>query len=105
MTVGTTPTLTIMQNPQRIGWRVTFIATNIIAANTGKLFLGRNFAPSAVTGAPNQGSVITQSGEISESKKFDNDTIFRGDIWLVSDTAAQQIDVEEVTADTPLVAA
>lgn len=95
VTVGTTPVLVLASNTQRVAWRVTFPSAGIIAGNTGLVFIGRNFPPSNVLGAPVQGDVINNGGEQREVKAWEKDRIFQGDLWLIASIAAQIVNVEE----------
>src|SRR5712691_3275107 len=96
LTVGATfPVLALIGTKGRAGWRVTMPSTAIEAGNTGRIHLGRNYAPNNVLGDPAQGDVLISSGEIKEAKTHKEDTIFEGDIWLFASAAGQRAYVEE----------
>jgi len=97
--IGTTPVKVLSYNLRRISWRVTFLSSALAAGNTGRVHVGRNFAPNTVVGDPNSGDGILQSSEVKEAKVFENDTIFLGDLWLTASAANQQVSIEEVTKD------
>jgi len=57
--------------------------------------MGKNFPP-ANTNPPNQPvDILTPGSELKENKRYDTDTIFLGDIWLIASAANQQVIVEE----------
>ena len=100
LTIGSTPVLALTGNgTRRRGWRVTYISSAKIAGNTGRVHLGRNYAPNTTLGDPNSGDAITQSEERTEAKRFNDDHVFGGDIWLVATIATQQLEVEETLED------
>lgn len=58
--------------------------------------MGRGFIPNATVGDPNQGDVLNSGSSIEEKKQYAEDSLpFKGAIWIVSDTASQQITVDE----------
>ncbi len=94
--VGTTPVLALGDNPDRYAWRVTMKSTVLVAGNTGKVAVGRTFVPTITQGQPNSGDPMVQGSEIKEQKAFMEDNVFTGNLWVISDTAAQELSVEEV---------
>ncbi len=66
-----------------------------MAGNTGRIHVGRGFPPTPTVGEPLEGTMLTQTGEVSERKQFESDTVFQGDIWLIASIAAQLVEVEE----------
>lgn len=95
VTVGTSPNLVMTANPLRKAWRVTFFSTALFVGNTGNLFVGRGRIPTATLGDPNQGSVLIQGQQILESRSYEEDSIFQGDMWLLASAAGQIVEVEE----------
>lgn len=92
----TTPTLILDANPQRKRFVVQMQAELVDANNTGKVYVGVGFQPTATVGAPLQGEVLIQSaviekpevgGRLEESEK--------AAVWAVADTADQTLVVEE----------
>lgn len=70
--------------------------TDVAVGNTGIIFIGRGFVPAAAAGNANQGETLIQGASIEEVKEFEGDARpYKGPIWGISDTAAQQIVVEE----------
>lgn len=96
LTVGTSPIQLLHPNAKRVRWTLTFTPASIAAGNTGKIFVGRGFVPNATVGDANQGDVLNSGSSIEEKKAFDTDSLpYKGAITVVSDTAAQQITVDE----------
>ena len=95
MTIGTTPVLAIVANQIRDGWRISMYSTTLVAANTGFVFVGRNIVPTTTVGDPNSGDVLFQGTQLTESKSFETDKVFTGDIWLIASAAGQVVSVEE----------
>jgi hypothetical protein len=94
-TIGTTPVLALMGNALRIAWRVTMPSSAIIAANTGRVHVGRGYQPSTDLTSPIIGDFVTQGGETREAKAFKEDRVFVGDLWLIASVAGQVVIVEE----------
>jgi len=95
LTIGSTPVLAIVANSKRDGWRVSMYSTTLVAANTGFVFVGRNIVPVTTVGDPNSGDVLFQGTQLVESKAYETDEVFGGDIWLVASAAGQIVSVEE----------
>ncbi len=95
ISVGTTPVLALVGNPTRVGWRVTFPATGIISTNTGRVHVGRGFQPSTDLTAPIIGDMLQNGGEISEGRRYREEKVWQGEIWLNATVAAQIVIVEE----------
>lgn len=95
-TVGTSPVLLARDNPNRASIGVSMPPTSVVAANTGIVYVGKGFPPVATVGAPNSGDPINQGTQLQETAGFSGDpTLFRGQLWAVSDTAGQQVVVDE----------
>lgn len=100
--VGTDPVLLAQDNPNRTSVSVSMIPSSIAAANTGVVYIGKGFPPSAVIGAPSSGDPISQGSQFAETEQFVNDpSVFRGQIWAVADTAGQLIVVDETSRSAP----
>lgn len=101
--VGTTPVLLAENTPKRTFISIVFLPTNIEAGNTGNLFIGKGFVPSATIGAPTQGDIVQQAGEINDSAKYKGDTsVFKGQYWAVASIANQVVIVDEASdVDSP----
>lgn len=98
--VGTTPVLALESNKKRNVWSVTMIPSSIEAGNTGIVFLGRGFQPTPTVGSPAQGELLKQADTLSEAKTFAEDTsVFKGQVWIVSDTADQVVEVYEASQE------
>lgn len=94
--VGTSPVILANHNAQRSSISVTYVPSIVETGNTGTLFIGKGFPPSAVLGNPNQGDPVKQSSVFSISSNIpDRSDVFRGQIWAVSDTAGQVVIVDE----------
>jgi len=94
--VGTTPVLALNPNKNRTAWSVTMIPKTIEVSNTGSVFVGRGFQPKGEVGSPQQGEVLQQGAEIGEEQRFEKDTsVFKGQVWVVADTADQVVEVYE----------
>lgn len=94
--VGTTPVLALNANKNRNVWSITMQPSSVEAGNTGIVFVGRGFQPSPIVGSPSQGEIIKQADTIGESKSFAEDnSVFKGQLWLISDTAGQVVEVYE----------
>lgn len=75
---------------------IQFISTSIDAGNTGIVFIGRGQQPTANIASNNAGEMMTQGSAIEEVKSFDGDPRpFKGALWAVSDTASQEVEVQE----------
>ena len=98
VTVGTTPVILAQHNENRASISVSMPPTSIIAANTGVVYVGKGFVPRAVVGSPDSGDPINQGTQVSDVPQFDGDqSLFKGQWWAISDTAAQKIVVDETT--------
>ncbi len=93
--IGTTPTAVLQRNDKRSAWRVTMYSTTLAPGNTGRVHIGRDVVPSTTVGEPNTGDVLVQGAEISEAKRFPQEQIWTGDLWLISNIAGQLVMVEE----------
>ena len=96
ITVGTTPIILLNPNEKRRYFLIQFISTSIDAGNTGIIFIGRGQQPTASAASENSGEMMTQGSAIEELKSYDGDPRpFKGAIWAVSDTASQELEVQE----------
>lgn len=93
---ATTPTLLLNPNPKRIKYSVQMQAVIVDTNNTGSIFIGIGFQPTATVGTPLQGEILVQ-GVLIERPRVGEKLTDRekGAIWAVSDTADQTILVEE----------
>lgn len=102
ITVGTTPVLLADFNKYRSFISIILLPTNLEAGNTGNVFIGKGFTPNATVGAPNQGDILQQAGEIADSAKYKGDTsVFKGQYWAVASTSGQVITVDEAGEPEP----
>ena len=96
ITVGTTAVLLLNPNPKRRYFLIQFISTSIDAGNTGIVFIGRGQQPTAAIASENSGEMMTQGSAIEEIKSFEGDPRpFKGALWALSDTASQELEVQE----------
>lgn len=94
--VGTAPIQLLHPNINRIRWTVQYTPSSIASGNTGRIFIGRGFIPNATVGDSNQGDVLNAGAGIEEKKAYQTDTLpWKGNIWIVSDTASQQVTFDE----------
>lgn len=99
-TVGTTAVLLARDRTQRAAINISVLPTSVAAGNTGVVYIGKGFVPTAVIGAPNVGDPLIQGSQFTESASFDGDpAVFNGQYWAISDTAGQILVVDEVIAD------
>ena len=95
-TVGTTPEILLNPNPKRRRWWIQFLPNTVASGNTGLIFLGMGHVPIATVGHPQQGEVLIPSASKEEVEQYLGDPIvYKGAIWIVSDTATQTINYEE----------
>lgn len=100
--VGTAPVLVADYNKYRSSISIIFLPTNIEAGNTGNLFVGKGFVPTATVGAPTQGDILQQAGEVSDVGTYKGDTsVFKGQYWVVASIANQVIFVDETGEPEP----
>lgn len=94
--IGTAPVRLSNEDPARQYWRLEFTPSSIVAGNTGHAFVGRGFVPNGVIGDPNQGDVMNAGASIAEETLFPGDSsVFKGAIYIVCDTAGQQLTYDE----------
>lgn len=94
--VGTTPVLVAQGNANRAGLVISMPPTAVVSGNTGVVYIGKGFVPVATPGAPNSGDPLSQGSQLSEAPAFaDDPSLFKGQLWAVADTAAQQLIVDE----------
>lgn len=100
ITVGVTPVLLARDRLRRDSLNISMPPTSIVPANTGVVYIGKGFAPTAVVGSPVAGDPISQGSQFTETASFPNDpTVFNGQLWAVADTAGQIIVIDEVIGD------
>ena len=98
--IGTTPQQLSAPNATRKFWTLEFTPSSIVAGNTGHVFVGRGFIPSATIGSPDQGDVLNAGAAIVEDMNFNGDPgVYKGAIWAVADTVGQQCTYDEQRAD------
>ncbi len=86
-------------NKNRVRFVIEFTPSSIVAGNTGRIYIGRGFIPSATIGDPNQGDVLNSGSFIEESAAYVGDTMpFKGALWAIADAANQQITYDEEDA-------
>lgn len=96
VSVGTTPTLLLNPNRKRNFWSVTFLPTDIVSGNTGRVHVGKGYQPVATVGSPQQGEILLQGGEVGDEAKYRGDTsVFKGQVWAVASAADQVVEVNE----------
>lgn len=99
--VGTTPVLLADYNKNRASISVIFLPTDIVAGNTGKIFLGKGFTPTSTVGDPTQGDILLQGSELSDASSYQNDSsIFKGQYWAIADVAGQVVTVDETSNES-----
>lgn len=99
VTIGTTVTLLANANPARRRWSLQFVPSSIIAGNTGKVYIGRGFTPTATDGDANQGDVLSAGSSIEEKKAFPDDVLpWKGMLWFVASAAGQILVFDEQSA-------
>lgn len=96
--IGTTPVQVAWRNPNRVSLSVQFTPSSIIAGNTGLIFGKWGSAPVASTSS-NSWDFLLNSGaadgtNIDQTREEAQE---KGDLWLVSDTAAQEVNIVEVS--------
>ncbi len=93
--MGVTPVLALVGNQTRVGWRVSFPQTAIVAANTGRVHVGRGFQPSVDLASPIIGDMLLNGGEISEARQYKEEKIWQGELYVIATVAGQTVIVEE----------
>lgn len=101
--VGTTSVLLLDSNPKRKRYTIQMQATQVDAANTGRVHIGKGYQPVATVGHNAQGEVLIQSAITEEYKEFEGDhKPYKGPIWAIASAASQSLIIEEITEDSPL---
>lgn len=95
-TIGTSPVLILKGNPNRFSYTIIMLGSNIASGNTGTIFIGQGFQPTATVGAPNSGHAMTAGDTFGETKSAQQDAIYDGDIYAVATIAGQYIEIFEV---------
>lgn len=95
-TIGTNPVQVAWYNPKRRVLSVQFLPASIAAANTGLVFGKWGSAPKA-DAASNTWDFVLNPGSADGTNIDESAPIAqrKGDLWLVSDTAGQQVNVDE----------
>ncbi len=98
--IGTNSICALSANPKRRRWYIQFMPTSVQSGNTGLIFLGRGFTPVATVGHASQGEVLKAGASIEEVKEYEGDVRpYKGNIFIISDTANQQCIIEEETEE------
>lgn len=99
VTIGTVPILLYDANKTRTRWTIQFIPSSIITGNTGKIYVGRGFVPTATDGDANSGEILNAGSSIEEKKQWDADVLpWKGQIWVVASIAGQICEADQQTS-------
>lgn len=100
VTVGTTPVILVNGNDKRGSIGVSMPPSAVESANTGVVYVGKGFVPSATAGNPNTGDPLTQGSQFQDVEQYAGDpSVFKGQLWAVADTAGQIVVVDETFRD------
>tara|TARA_Y100000310_G_scaffold77974_1_gene74536 strand:- start:1814 stop:2134 length:321 start_codon:yes stop_codon:yes gene_type:complete len=99
VTVGTAAVLVFNENSNRTGVTIQMYPTGVASGNTGTVAVGKGFQPSTTVGAPNAGLILNAGATFIESKDSEGLPVFKGQIWVISDSASQQLFVEETSEE------
>lgn len=96
LTIGTDPVQVLKPNSKRIKWEIQVLPSSIIAGNTGLVFVARGHAPGSVT-ALNTLDETLNAGASTTENLMDGSSKDRvqEEVWLISDTAGQIVNVSE----------
>ncbi len=101
--IGTTPVQVARYNPKRRMLLAEFLPSSIIAGNVGLIFGKFGSAPTASTGSPTWDFLLNAgSSNGSNSDESLLEAPDKRDLWLVSDTAAQEVNVVEHNMQEPV---
>ncbi len=96
VTVGTTPRQILRPNPKRIKWEVQFVPSSIIAGNTGLVFISRGGPAGGVADLATADETLNAGASTTENlKDGSSEERVKDEVWAVSDTAGQIINVSE----------
>lgn len=103
VTVGTEPVQIAWYNPKRKKLIIQFLPASIFSGNTGLVFLKRGSAPVASLTSNSWDAVLNSGSTDGENIDEANPKAdYIGDVWLVSDTAGQIVNVSEYNTAEPL---
>lgn len=98
--VGTSPVIIANGNASRTSVTITVLPSSIASGNTGVVYVLKGGAPTATAGSPASGDALSQGSQWVEAGQYSGDpNVFKGQVWAVADTAAQQITVDESYAN------
>ena len=98
--VGLLPEILLNANPKRKRWSIQFLPASVDAGNMGLVFVAKGFIPKATVGDPQQGEVLNSGAAIEQIEQFPGDpSVYKGSVWVISDTAAQTINYDEETGE------
>lgn len=94
--IGQEPVQVAFQNPNRFQLTVQLIPSSIIAGNTGLVFGKWGSAPKADINS-NTWDFVLNAGAVDGTNLYEtrDDAYLKKDLWLISDTASQQVNVVE----------
>lgn len=102
ITIGTSPVLLANYRPSRSSISVSMIPTSIQAGNTGVVYVGKGYPPTATSGSPQCGDPVNQGTQFAETAQYVGDSsLFTGQLWATADTAGQVVVVDETANNTP----
>lgn len=95
--VGTSPVQVALPNPRRHIISVQLLPNNIVAGNTGLVFGKFGSAPTASLNS-NSWDFVLNAGAQDGSNLYEtrDQSVHKGDLWLISDTADQQVNMVDV---------
>ena len=100
ITIGTTPIQLAWRNPKRKSWELEFIPASIISGNTGIVFVKRGSAPKADILSNTWDHTLSSGDQAGDNLDGAADkSPWEGDIWAVSDAAAQICTFRETNQD------
>lgn len=96
--IGTTPVMVAFRNKKRAKCTVQVLPLNMAAGNTGLVYGKWGSAPVANI-ASNTWDFVLNSGAADGTNLYENrdKALIESDLWLVADTADQQVNVEEIS--------
>ena len=101
--VGTTTKQIVMPRINRTGLQIIMLSSDRIPGNTGTVFIGVGFPPTAVNGDPNQGKTLKAGGSITYQEQYPGDpSIPHSEVYAIADTANQVIEIIEDAYDPDL---
>src|SRR5712692_1824017 len=101
--IGTAAKRILEYSPYRTNLQIFMLATDRIAGNTGVVFIGVGFPPTAVNGDPNQGKSLKSAGSITWQEAYPGDpSVPKLEVYAIADSANQIIEVIEDRYDPDL---